>query len=140
MQAFLQSLMAALHAQAANAASATGTSDQNSSSTGSSSVAAVSSASSGVSRPHHGGGHMQSLVDQLAASDASDSSSTSSTAAASATSDPTLSNLQTSFNNLVTAMGGSTDSSQTTMSNFLSTLASDMQGASPIGNLLSAQA
>ena len=80
---------------------------------------------------------MQSLVDQLAASDASDSSSTTAT---SATSDPTLSNLQTSFNNLVTAMGGSTASSQTTMSNFLSTLASDMQGASPIGNLLSAQA
>jgi hypothetical protein len=133
MQAFIQSLMAALHAQVANAASATSTPDQNSSSTGSSSVAAVS----GASRPHHGGGHMQSLVDQLAASDASDSSSTSFTAA---TSDPTLSNLQTSFNNLVSALGGSTDSSQTTMSNFLSTLASDMQGASPIGNLLSTQA
>jgi hypothetical protein len=39
-----------------------------------------------------------------------------------------------------TTQGGSTDSSQTTMSNFLSTLASDMQGASPIGNLLSTQA
>ena len=81
---------------------------------------------------------MQSLIQELAASDSSDSSSTS-TSSTATTSDPALANLQTSFSNLVSAMGG-TDSSQATMASFLTNLASDMQGASPVGNLLSAQA
>ena len=50
-----------------------------------------------------------------------------------------MSNLQSSFSNLVSALGG-TDSSQATLTNFLSNLATDMQGASPVGNLLSTQA
>jgi len=64
-------------------------------------------------------------VQQLASSDTSDTSATS--------------DLQTSFNNLVSALGGSTDSSQTTMNNFLTTLASDLQGVTPAGNFVSAR-
>jgi hypothetical protein len=128
MQQFMQSLMATLQAQNANAATGTGATD----SSGASSTSAVSSTSSDQAtsgtgwRPHHGGGNLQAAVEKLASSDTSDSSSTS--------------DLQSSFNNLVSAMGGSTDSSQTTMNSFLTTLASDLQGASPAGNFVSTQA
>jgi hypothetical protein len=130
MQAFIQSLIAAMHAQSAAATSAASTSEQDSSSA----TSAVAGAS-GRSRPNPTG-DLQSLIQELAASSSSDSSSASSAAA---TSDPTLSDLESSFSNLVAAMGG-TDSSQQTMSNFLATLASDMQGASPVGHLLNRQA
>lgn len=53
--------------------------------------------------------------------------------------DSTLSNLETSFQNLVSAVGG-TDGSATARNNFLSALASPMDGASSVGNLVSTQA
>ncbi len=127
MQQFMQSLMASLQAQSTNAASGTATSDASSSS----SLQAVSGNSTGQAstapgwHPHHRGGDLQAAVQKLASSDLSDSSATS--------------DLQTSFNNLVSALGGNTDSSQTTMSNFLTTLASDLQTASPAGSFVSAR-
>jgi hypothetical protein len=104
--------MSTLQAQSTNAVSGTGSTDSSTSST---------QGVSGGGWHHHHGGDLQDAVEKLASSDPSDSSS----------------DLQTSFNNLVSALGGSTDSSQTTMSNFLSTLASDLQGASPAGNFVS---
>lgn len=127
MQQFMQSLMASLQAQSTNAASGTATSDASSSS----SLQAVSGNPTGQAstapgwHPHHRGGDLQAAVQKLASSDLSDSSATS--------------DLQTSFNNLVSALGGNTDSSQTTMSNFLTTLASDLQTASPAGSFVSAR-
>jgi hypothetical protein len=130
MQAFIQNLMAAMHAQSAAAMSTASAPEQDSA--GATSAVA---GSYGTSRPN-AATDLQSLIQELAASSSSGSSPANSAAA---TSDPTLSNLETSFSNLVAAMGG-TDSSQQTMSNFLATLASDMHGASPVGNLLSTQA
>ena len=72
---------------------------------------------------------IQSLIQQLSSSSSSDSSS-SSTTSSSATSD-----LQQSFQNLISALGGS--SSSVTLDSFLNALASNFQGATSSGNVVS---
>jgi hypothetical protein len=66
------------------------------------------------------------------------SSSSSATQVASS-SDPTLTNLEQSFSNLVSAAGG-TGSSQATLGGFLNALASDTGNATGVGNLVRTQA
>lgn len=143
MTAFMQTLMAALHAQGAQAngtqSAATGDGDSSGSST-----AAVS----GHGHHHHGGGgkgkveaDLQSLIQSLSTSTSDTSSSATSTSGTDATASVTGSsnspqaNLQQSFQNLVGALGGSSGSS-VTLSNFLQTLSNDMQGAGNSGNVV----
>jgi hypothetical protein len=72
---------------------------------------------------------LQNLIAQLS----SESSSSSSSAGGSADS-----SLQTSFNNLVTALGGNTGTAS--LGNFLQTFASDLSQGAAAGNLVNTQA
>jgi hypothetical protein len=82
---------------------------------------------------------LQALIQKLAASGSqSTSSATDSTSAASST-DSALTHLEQSFQNLVSAVGG-TNGSATTLNHFLSALAGDMSDRSSVGNLVSTQA
>jgi hypothetical protein len=115
LQAFMHSLFAALHAQK-----------------GSGAGQSTDSCAGGS------GGSDATSVSATAAATTT-SSSTGSTSTGSSSTDSTLSNLEQSFQNLVSAVGG-TDGSTTALNNFLSALASKMDGASSVGNLVSTQA
>ena len=116
MAAFMQNLMAALHAQ--NSQSSSSTSD-------------------GSASGAHGYGHhnmqadLTSLIQQLSSSSSTDGSSGDSTDSS------TLSSLQQSFQNLVTALGGSSNSNAS-LSGFLQALESEVPGgSSSVGNAIS---
>jgi hypothetical protein len=122
-QAFASALFAALHAQnSSNGASASGG--------GSDGVPKVGG--------HHGGGGgkmeggLQQLIQNLnSGTTSSDTSGTSGTSDANST-------LQTAFDNLVAANGGTTGSAS--LSAFLQNLSQDMQGAPSSGNVVSTSA
>ena len=120
-KSFMQQLFSVLQSQAA-ANSAT------------SSASAASATSSG-GKHHHGhgqGGGLQSLIQQLSASSTAASSATSTAASAN------LASLQQSFNNLVSAVGGS--GTKANLNSFLTALANDLSPAAHTGNLVSTQA
>lgn len=117
--AFAQNLFAALHAQSAGTGNAPG-------------------AGQGAEHHHHGGGGgrlaagLQSLAQQLSSS----SSSTSGTSGSGGS--QALSDLQTSFDNLLAANGQS--GSGATLSQFLQSLSQNLQGAASSGNVVSTKA
>jgi len=111
MQQFIQNLMSTLQAQGSSGTSSANSSDSDSS---------LTQAVCGPGGRDQRGGDLQTALEKLASSDSSDSSSQS--------------DLQASFNQLVSALGGSPGSSQATLGNFLSNLASDLQ---PSGNFVS---
>jgi len=125
--AFMQSLMAALHAQSAQSQGTTSSSAQaGTDSDGDSDGTTLST----QGHSHHRG-HLQSdlesLMQQLASSSTTSSSS-------STTSDSSVSALQQSFQNLMGAVGDT--SSNATLSNFLTALSGQFSGASAIGNVV----
>ena len=117
LAAFMQSLMAALHAQSSPSADADASSSF-------SSVTGTSQQQPNMQAD------LQSLIQQV--------SSSSSSSSASNSSDSTISSLQSSFNNLVSALGGST-SSTATLSSFLQAFSGNVSGASATGNAGSPQ-
>ena len=72
---------------------------------------------------------IQSLIQQLSSSSSSDSSSSNS-------SNSTQSDLQKSFQSLLSALGGSSNSSTATLENFLTNLASNLEGSGNSGNIV----
>lgn len=136
LSSFLQNLMGALQSQGTAGNNTESTSD----STDKTSVDATTTA--GVHR--HFGGHgkqdmeakLQSLISALNTS--SDSSNT--TASNTTTSGSTNENsaLESSFQSLVSALGGS--SSNASLSGFLQALSSNMQNRGPAGNVVSTEA
>ncbi len=127
---FIQSLMAALHAQGGNASGTKGGGDSDGDNDGSASGI-------GAHGRHHGNiaADLQSLIQQLTASNTNSSSSTS------GAKDPTLSSLQQSFQNLVGVLnnnGGGTGTPNLT--DFLQAFSSNLNNATPNGNVLSTQA
>ena len=116
--AFAQSLFAALHAQSAGTGNAPG-------------------AGQGGEHHHHGGGGgrlaagLQSLAQQLSSSSSTPGTSGSGGSQA-------LSDLQTSFDNLLAANGQS--GSGATLSQFLQSLSQNLQGAASSGNVVSTKA
>jgi hypothetical protein len=130
LKSFMQSLFAALQAQAAASAS------QHGASAASSGTSNSGGHGHGRGHRHGGGGGLQSLIQQLSASSSTSSSATSSATSTAASAQ--LSSLQQSFNSLVSTVGGS--GSQASLSNFLTTLASDLSPAAHTGNLVSTQA
>jgi len=128
LASFMQDLMAALQSQSST--QGTGT-DGDGDNDRSGSVRA-------------GGGHhsniqadLQSLIQQLSASNGS-SSSTSTTTSTTGSSSDTLSSLEQSFQNLVDSLGGSGGSAG--LGNFLQAFADNMQNASAVGNVVKTQA
>ncbi|MES2118416.1 MAG: hypothetical protein V4578_24830 [Pseudomonadota bacterium] len=118
--AFAQSLFAALHAQSGGPGNAPG-------------------AAQGGEHHRHGGGggklaaSLQSLAQQLSAPSSSGSGATGGAAGSQA-----LTDLQTSFDNLLAANGQS--GSGTTLSQFLQSLSQNLQGAASAGNVVSTKA
>lgn len=134
---FVHNLFAALQAQGAAQPGAAQGGDSDGDNDGSG-----ASAAAGVAR-HQGGGNiasrLQSLIQQLSASSSSTSgSSTSGTTPTTDTSSSVLAALQQSFQNLLSSQGAS--GSQATLGSFLQTLAQDLPGASPAGNIVQTQA
>lgn len=134
--AFLHQLMGTLHAQGGGQAQGEG---------GEGKVA-------GAGGHHHGGGHggmghiesdLQSLVQKLS-SGSSDSSSTDGSASTTDTSsDSSVSGLQSSFANLLTSLGASSDGSNAKLSSFLQSLSGSLEGATSLptsGNLVNTKA
>jgi hypothetical protein len=147
LKSFMQNLLAALQAQAA--------------ASGSQQAAGTSSTTLGGGGHRHGHGHghgkgggigagLQSLIQQLSASSSASSNATSTATSASTSTSPAsanatttaanaqLASLQQSFNNLMSSVGGS--GSQANLSNFLTTLASDLSSGSRAGSLVSTRA
>lgn len=93
------------------------------------------SAVSSTSGRHYGASgiesKLQSLIQQLSSSSDSSSSGTSSSNSA-------LAPLQQDFQNMLGALGAS--GSQATLGSFLQSLSQNLQGANPVGNLVSTQA
>jgi hypothetical protein len=142
LSAFMHNLFAALQSQGGGqpaAAQGGADSDGDNDGGGASGV----SAAAGGGR-HHGGGNiaskLQSLIQQLSASSSGASASTTAGATASGTdtSNSALSALQQSFQNLLSSQGAS--GSQATLGSFLQTLAQDLPGANPAGNIVHTQA
>ncbi|HUW29905.1 MAG TPA: hypothetical protein VMV97_15015 [Sulfuriferula sp.] len=138
LAAFMQNLFASLQSQGGGqTTAANGGTDSDGDRDGSGAASAVSGASG--SR-HHGGHHggglskiesgLQNLMQQISSSGTSATDSTASDSASSP--------LQQSFQNLLAADGAS--GSNVTLTSFLQTLAQNLQGATPTGNVVSTQA
>jgi hypothetical protein len=131
LQTFMHDLFAALHAQGAqNTTAGTGT-DSDGDNDGS---GASSASGTGGGRHYHGGlskieNSLQNLIQQLSSTD------TSSTASASGSTDSAL---QQDFQNLITAMGGT--GNQASLSDFLKSIATNLQNGSNPGLNISASA
>ena len=136
LNSFLQNLISALQSQ--------GTSSTSSSSDDSSSTAEVSTSQGMPPPPPYGGHGMEAKLQSLMASLSDDSSANSSTSAnssstGSTSSDSTSSSdLQSSFQSLVSALGGNSDNAS--LSGFLQALSSGMQHHGPSGNVVSTTA
>lgn len=138
LAAFMQNLFASLQSQGGGqTTAANGGTDSDGDRDGSGAASAVS----GVSGSRHHGGHhggglskiengLQNLMQQISSSSASATDSTASDSASSP--------LQQSFQNLLAADGAS--GSNVTLTSFLQTLAQNLQGATPTGNVVSTQA
>jgi hypothetical protein len=122
LASFMQSLMAALHAQ--------GSQNSGSDSDGYGDRSGKASGIQGAGHHHDLGADLHSLIAKL--SSASSGSSTSGSS-----SDSTLTELQASFQTLVSALGGS--DSKATLSSFLQNFSNNMSGASSSGNVVSAK-
>jgi hypothetical protein len=133
LQTFMHDLFAAMHAQGAqNTTASTGT-DSDGDSSGASSAQGV-----GGGRHYHGGlskmeNGLQNIIQQLSTAD------TSSTASSSGTSSSAVSALQQDFQSLMTSMGGSTGN-QASLSDFLKSIATNLQNGSNPGLNISASA
>ena len=120
--AFAQSLFAALQGQSGTSSSG-------------------AAQGSGGHHHHHGGGHgggggkIASALDSLAQSLTSSSTTPAGAVGSTPAASPAVSALQTSFNNLLAANGQSANS--TSLPQFLQTLASNLQGSSNSGTLVS---
>ncbi|MGH8217351.1 MAG: hypothetical protein ACREUT_02090 [Steroidobacteraceae bacterium] len=134
VQTFLQSLYAALQAQAALDNSTPANAAGGTSSASANAAAAVHGHHG--HHAHHGGAGLSSLVQQLGASAGAPSTADPSSTVGSSSS--ASSTLEQSFNSLVTATGESSNG-QATLANFLHAFASDLSSR-PAGTLLSARA
>lgn len=121
LSSFMQSLLAALQAQGSQSTATSG-SDQDGDDDQSASTSAVNGTGA---RQHNLQADLQSLIQNLSASSASTASST----------DSQSGTLQQSFQNLLSSLGGT--GSNATLSGFLNTLASNVPGASMLGNVVS---
>jgi len=140
LQSFAQNLFSALHAQHANNSNAPANSNSADSNSG-------SQASAGLRAARGGGGRLQADLQQLVqqlqsqtsnASSPATNGSASTTATGNTTSNSALNALQSSFSDLLNALGQG--NSQTNLSQFLQQLASKLPGASSSGNLISTSA
>jgi hypothetical protein len=165
---FLQSLFAALHSQSAGSppptdsgapgdgpppvdgssatsASSSASSSATSSSAQSSTDSTTSAQASEVGHAHHGHHgklerNLQSLISDLTASSSTDgTSATTDTSSTSTSSDTTLSSLEQSFD-AVLAQSGVTSTGNDTLTTFLQSLASKLEGAPSTGNVVSTAA
>jgi hypothetical protein len=133
--AFIQSLMAALHAQSSGTAATT-----DATAAAATDSANATSATSG----HHGGrGHLeadlQSLIQQIDSGTTATTASTDSTASSDSSSGSSAtSDLQSKSQDLLAALGDS--GSKATLGSFLTALESKFEGAPPTGNVVNAQA
>jgi hypothetical protein len=93
----------------------------------------LANSTSSSTSAYQGGGNLeadiQALIQQLTSSNSSDSSSSSSTT-----------DLQQSFQNLLSALNGSNNSSVATLENFLLALANNLQGSASTGNVVNDKA
>lgn len=131
LASFMQSLMAALHAQNT---SANNTSNDGGGSQGSGSTSGVSRG--GGHHHHHMKADLNSLIQQVSSGSDSDStaSSTNATdASASATTD-----LESSFQNLMSSLGQSGSSAD--LNQFLKAFSGNVQDLGPAGNVVSTKA
>lgn len=135
LSSFLQNLMGALQSQGA-------TSSHSENNTESTNDSHDSTQTEGVHR-HHGGpgkqdmeAKLQSLISALSTSSETNTTSANSTATSLATSQN--SELESSFQSLVSALGGS--SSNADLTGFLQALSSNMQHRGPAGNVVSTEA
>ena len=137
LHSFMQTLLAALQAQAVASSNQHGVS----------AASALAPGASGHrhSHAHPGGGGLQSLIQELSASSSAATTVTSSAAgsAPSGTNTASVANarlmaLQQSFNNLVSSVGGS--SGQASLGTFLTTLANDLSSGAPTANLVNTHA
>lgn len=124
---FMQSLMAALHAQSAQSQGTTSSSAQ----AGTDSDGDNDGTTSSTQGHGHHRGHLQSDLESLMQKLASSSTASNSL---STTSDSSVSALQQSFQNLMGAVGDT--SSNATLSNFLTALSGQFSGASTTGNVV----
>src|SRR5450830_649812 len=145
LSAFAQSLFAALQAQNGTQSSS-GTAGNTSSSTTSPSAVASASGSGGSHHHHHGGvsqleSGLQGLIQQLGATSSSGSSSSTGTSTGSGTSSSSnsaIDALQSSFSNLLAAVGQS--GSGASLTTFLQNLSNNVQGATNTGNVVKTSA
>ncbi|GBG12581.1 uncharacterized protein NMK_0112 [Novimethylophilus kurashikiensis] len=132
LQTFMHDLFAAMHAQGAQNTTASAGTDSDGDNDGSSASAAQGV---GGGRHYHGGlskmeNGLQNIIQQLSTGDSS---------SATGTSNSSVSALQQDFQNLMTAMGGST-SNQASLSDFLKSIATNLQNGRNPGLNISASA
>lgn len=128
----MHDLFAAMHAQGAQNTTASAGTDSDGDNDGSSASAAQGV---GGGRHYHGGlskmeNGLQNIIQQLSTGDSS---------SATGTSNSSVSALQQDFQNLMTAMGGST-SNQASLSDFLKSIATNLQNGRNPGLNISASA
>jgi hypothetical protein len=136
LRSFMQSLLAALQTQAAVSGTAHGVS----------AASSFAASSSGHRHGHsHTGGGLQSLIQELSASSSAATTATSPAAGSqgsgtttASVANATLTALQQSFNNLVSAVGGS--GGQASLGTFLTTLANNLSSGARTANLVSTHA
>jgi hypothetical protein len=166
VNAFVQSLFAALHSQSAGSAPPPPSGDNGTEASPSQTqtAAAANGSTEGSGRVHRGhgghGGHggggkieadLQSLIQELSTASSTSTASTTaattdasttaaSTTAAATSTDSTLATLEKSFDALVSQTGGSTATGTDSLTSFLKALAAGLQGAPSTGNVLTTQA
>jgi len=147
LNSFLQNLLTALHSES-TLNSTTDSSTDNDSVTSASAVAAAtaSSAATAANRPPPPGGRLEGdltkLVQSLSASESSTSSTDTAAASDSSTSgssssSSTNTNLESSFADLLSALG---DSGGTSLSSFLQSITSKLHATPPSGNIINTTA
>ncbi len=136
---FFQSLLTALHAQGGGKGGGGGSRSDGDGDDGGSTTAATSATSASAGAKAFQGSKglsadLQSLIQQLDSA----GSTTSTDSTSNSTSNSTTGNLDTSFKNLLSALGDST--SKTTLGQFLQALSSQSQGSGSTGNVINTQA
>ncbi len=128
LNTFMHDLLVALHSQGgAQTPAAAGD------------ASAQAAASSGIGDQRKGGGlsllesKLSSLIKQLSGN--GDGSTGSSASSATATGNADLGKLQEDFQSLLSSQGGS--ASKATLTDFLQSISQNLQGASPLGNIVS---
>jgi len=147
LNSFLQNLLTALHSESASTATTDSSTDNGSTTSASAVAAATASAAAAANRPPPpppGDGRFEAdltkLVQSLSAAESGTSSTdttASSSDSSSSSSASTTTNLESSFANLLSALG---DSGGTSLSSFLQSIATKLHATPSSGNIINTTA